>query len=106
MITIVTLTMSVASHVQRLISWRQASRLGAVRCTRKGTMKARVLAMEVVMDGMADWLSWQYGPGGHCIDTSKPFEVSVSFPVDGQGILHAMDVKLTQLARTAPCHCV
>lgn len=47
-------------------------------------------------NGPRDWDSSQYGPGAGCIDTNKPFRVSVSFPTDGQGILMGMDVALTQ----------
>jgi len=38
----------------------------------------------------------QYSPGGRCVDTSKPFNVTVSFPVDGKGSLSAMVVELSQ----------
>jgi len=38
----------------------------------------------------------QYSPGGRCVDTAKPFDVSVSFPVDSNGSLTAMMVKLSQ----------
>lgn len=43
-----------------------------------------------------DWNTTTYGPGARCIDTNRAFEVAVSFPVDAQGVLRAMDVKLTQ----------
>jgi len=38
----------------------------------------------------------QYSPGGQCVDTSKPFNVTVSFPVDSKGSLTAMVVELSQ----------
>lgn len=48
-----------------------------------------------------DWTDKEYGPGGKCIDTSKPFKVAVSFPTDAQGNLTAMQIKLTQAGQ--PC---
>jgi len=50
-------------------------------------------------NGPRDWTGVQYAPGGSCIDTGKPFNVSVSFPVDGQGSLQAMEVELLQDGR-------
>eukprot|EP00416_Gambierdiscus_australes_P024737 CAMPEP_0171070770 /NCGR_PEP_ID=MMETSP0766_2-20121228/9938_1 /TAXON_ID=439317 /ORGANISM="Gambierdiscus australes, Strain CAWD 149" /LENGTH=404 /DNA_ID=CAMNT_0011527277 /DNA_START=58 /DNA_END=1272 /DNA_ORIENTATION=+ len=52
--------------------------------------------------GARDWSSADYGPGGRCIDTSHPFQVSVSFPMDAQGILLTMDVTLTQVGKNCP----
>lgn len=43
-----------------------------------------------------DWTSKEYGPGARCIDTTKPFEVAVSFPVDGTGQLTSMRGTLSQ----------
>jgi len=45
----------------------------------------------------------KYGPGGdtRCIDTLRPVEVAVSFPVDDRGSLVAMEVTLSQAGR--PC---
>jgi len=46
--------------------------------------------------GRRNWTSRQYGPGADCIDTLWPFQVAVSFPVDGRGILEAVEVVLSQ----------
>lgn len=43
-----------------------------------------------------DWTKADYGVGAKCIDTAKPFDISISFPVDDKGILAAMEVELTQ----------
>ena len=32
--------------------------------------------------GPRDWTKEQYSPGGNCVDTSAPFRVNVSFPID------------------------
>jgi hypothetical protein len=50
--------------------------------------------------GPRDWTDQQYGPGGECIDTSKPFDVAASFPVNSRGSLVAMRVTLSQEGRT------
>lgn len=42
------------------------------------------------------FLADQYGPGARCVDTRKPFDVEVAFPVDGAGGLAAMEVTLSQ----------
>jgi hypothetical protein len=47
------------------------------------------------------WEDGKYGPGGQCIDTRRPFQVSVSFPVNADGSLQSMQVKLTQ--EGSPC---
>mmetsp|Transcript_81104 Transcript_81104/g.156656 ORF Transcript_81104/g.156656 Transcript_81104/m.156656 type:complete len:427 (-) Transcript_81104:184-1464(-) len=49
--------------------------------------------------GRRNWTSQQYGPGADCIDTLWPFQVAVSFLVDGRGILEAVDVVLSQTDR-------
>jgi len=49
-----------------------------------------------------DWGSAHYGPGAHCIDTTWPFEVAVSFPRDEQGMLKAVEVHLSQAGRSCP----
>jgi len=48
-------------------------------------------------NGHRDWDSSQYGPGSTCIDTTKPFQVAVSFPADHNGVLRAMEVELSQV---------
>jgi len=52
--------------------------------------------------GPRDWSGADFGPGGRCIDTKKPFEVSVSFPMSPQESLRAMEVTLTQSGRNCP----
>mmetsp|Transcript_45065 Transcript_45065/g.130395 ORF Transcript_45065/g.130395 Transcript_45065/m.130395 type:complete len:418 (-) Transcript_45065:237-1490(-) len=52
--------------------------------------------------GPRDWDAAHFGPKGKCVDTDAPFEVSVSFPVDGQGKLSSMDVTLSQAGRDCP----
>jgi len=47
-------------------------------------------------NGPRDWTQADYGPGGRCIDTSHPFQVMASFPVDEHGELASLDVKLHQ----------
>mmetsp|Transcript_63466 Transcript_63466/g.125540 ORF Transcript_63466/g.125540 Transcript_63466/m.125540 type:complete len:759 (-) Transcript_63466:122-2398(-) len=48
-------------------------------------------------NGARDWNAAQYGPHARCIDTNRPFEVAVSFPINGPGgILTAMQIELTQ----------
>mmetsp|Transcript_44973 Transcript_44973/g.95913 ORF Transcript_44973/g.95913 Transcript_44973/m.95913 type:complete len:915 (-) Transcript_44973:333-3077(-) len=53
-------------------------------------------------NGPRDWLGSQYGPDGVCVDTSKPFDVQIAFPVDNEGVLHAMDVELSQQGKNCP----
>ena len=36
-----------------------------------------------------------YGPGAGCIDTTWPVDVTVSFPVDTNVLLAAMEIALT-----------
>jgi len=50
--------------------------------------------------GPRDWSSAEYGPGASCIDTSKPFQVGVIFPADAKCQLMAMEITLSQAART------
>lgn len=52
-------------------------------------------------NGARDWTSTEYGPGAECIDTSEPFQVAISFPVNAHGKLAAMEVTLTQ--KGSPC---
>ncbi|CAE8586739.1 unnamed protein product [Polarella glacialis] len=47
------------------------------------------------------WRKEDYGPGARCIDTSKPFQVAVAFPLTPDGKLRAMDVLLSQ--EGSPC---
>jgi len=50
--------------------------------------------------GRRDWLSDDYAPGSACIDTEKPFDVEVSFPVGDNGLLLSMDVRISQRSHT------
>jgi len=52
--------------------------------------------------GPRDFGRGEYGPGAKCIDTNKPFQVEVSFPVDAQGSLQAMEVMLSQEGHYCP----
>mmetsp|Transcript_45067 Transcript_45067/g.130408 ORF Transcript_45067/g.130408 Transcript_45067/m.130408 type:complete len:424 (-) Transcript_45067:279-1550(-) len=49
--------------------------------------------------GPRDWSAEDYGPGGRCVDTNFPFNVSAYFPVDDQGKLEAMEITLGQAGR-------
>jgi len=51
---------------------------------------------ESTFDGPRDFSSSDYGPNGRCIDTSQPFQVSASFPINSQGKLQSMSVTLSQ----------
>jgi len=46
--------------------------------------------------GLRSWKSGKYGPNATCVDTDWPFEVAMSFPVDGKGMLKAVEIKLSQ----------
>ncbi|CAK0856618.1 unnamed protein product [Prorocentrum cordatum] len=50
--------------------------------------------------GPRDWTGMQYSPGGTCIDTSEPFQVAASFPVNASGWLAGMAVELSQAGRS------
>jgi len=52
--------------------------------------------------GPRDWTTAQYGPGAQCIDTTKPFEVAVSFPASAACELEAMTVTLSQAGSACP----
>jgi len=52
--------------------------------------------------GPRDWGAEEFGPGGKCVDTKLPFEVSVYFPVDDAGSLKAMEITLTQHGKHCP----
>eukprot|EP00438_Fugacium_kawagutii_P022642 Skav224866 [mRNA] locus=scaffold1112:27149:42275:+ [translate_table: standard] len=47
-----------------------------------------------------DWTREEYGPGSSCIDTTQPFQVEVSFPVEenqeGKVLMKAMVTKVSQ----------
>jgi len=53
-------------------------------------------------NGPRAWTSAEYGPGAECIDTKRPFEVSLSFPVDEHGVLQALQLTLSQVGSTCP----
>lgn len=46
--------------------------------------------------GPRDWSQEEYGPGGTCINTEKPFQVEAAFPTDAEGKLRSMDLTLSQ----------
>jgi hypothetical protein len=48
------------------------------------------------------WEDGKYGPGAECIDTRKPFQVAVSFPVTANNTLYGMQVVLTQEGSMCP----
>ncbi|CAE7027142.1 egl1 [Symbiodinium natans] len=48
-----------------------------------------------------DWTREEYGPGAHCIDTNRPFEVEVGFPLGSNGQLRAITTRLSQIG--SPC---
>lgn len=52
--------------------------------------------------GSTDWTADEYGPGALCIDTTWPFQVEVSFPIDVFGNLASMVVTLTQEGHNCP----
>mmetsp|Transcript_105525 Transcript_105525/g.328932 ORF Transcript_105525/g.328932 Transcript_105525/m.328932 type:complete len:325 (-) Transcript_105525:74-1048(-) len=52
-------------------------------------------------NGHRDWTMEEYGPHSMCIETTKPFQVAVSFPVDHSGRLTAMTTELSQAGK--PC---
>jgi len=54
--------------------------------------------------GRRDWSDAQYGPGAECIDTTWPFQVKASFPVNKDGQLDALEITLLQDGRTCPLH--
>jgi len=53
-------------------------------------------------NGPRDFTKEQYGPGGTCIDTRKPFQVAASFPTGVDGVLTAMEVELSQKGKDCP----
>lgn len=52
-------------------------------------------------NGPRDWKKEDYGPGGRCIDTTRPFQVAVGFPTNSAGRLAAMRTTLSQSGK--PC---
>lgn len=90
-----------------------ANRVCGVACTEVDLQEANVFAWHSTLhsstDGAGtgaglggsshDFDAQQYGPGSQCIDTTKPIDVAVTFPVDPQGALQAMEVTLTQGAK-------
>jgi len=53
-------------------------------------------------DGPRDWGKEDYGPGGRCVDTSRAFDVAVSFPTDSQGQAWGVKVELSQEGKPCP----
>lgn len=54
-----------------------------------------------VVSGAYPWNSTDYGPGGRCIDTDRPFQVSAAFPKSAEGRLRALEMGLSQ---GGPCN--
>merc|ERR1719235_2637372 len=52
--------------------------------------------------GFRDFSSDQYAPDAACVNTSKPFQVSTSFPVDDNGRLTGMHVTISQAGCSIP----
>jgi len=48
-----------------------------------------------------DWTKEEYGPGATCIDTNRPFEVEIEFPLGANGELSALRTRLSQVG--SPC---
>jgi len=57
---------------------------------------------EADWNGKRDWTGSEFGPDGSCIDTSNPFDVAVSFPIDKNGFMLAMEVTLSQFGKPCP----
>lgn len=53
-------------------------------------------------NGARTWNQLEYGPGGKCIDTTKPFEVAASFPIYETSSLKAMEIVLSQDGHSCP----
>lgn len=51
---------------------------------------------------LSHWTSEDYGPGGRCVDTSRPFSVQVAFPATEHGSLRAVEVTLSQDGSACP----
>lgn len=49
-----------------------------------------------------NWNDTTYGPGSSCIDTNRAFQVEIKFPLDREGMLWAMEVRLTQQGMQCP----
>lgn len=94
-----------------------ANSLCGVRCTEIDLQEANQMGWRSTMHnaddawgaaagsggpGGHDWSSEDYGPGKRCIDTTRPFDVSVSFPIGPDGSLAAMETMLSQGGK--PCN--
>jgi len=55
-------------------------------------------------NGPRDFTAEEYGLGGRCVDTARPFQVAVEFPIDLQGNLKAMDITLAQAGSDCDVH--
>jgi hypothetical protein len=49
------------------------------------------------------WHASRYGPGGTCIDTNRPFQVTASFPVGPGGLVAGLAMSLSQSGKDASC---
>jgi len=60
------------------------------------TMMNSMLDDESAVEGLGAEARGLYGVNGSCVNTSRPFQVGASFPVDSAGVLTLMEVVLTQ----------
>jgi len=82
-------------------------------CAEISIMEANKLSWHSALHGKDDRLGFgqgfggknldrKYFPHGACIDTTKPFDVSVSFPVSSAGHLRVVEVQLSQHDQYCP----
>jgi hypothetical protein len=96
-----------------------ANSVCGVKCTEVDIMEANMYAFHSTLHAADDgtgqgfgyggtgglqssWEDGQYGPGGRCIDTTRPFDVAVSFPVAADNTLQGMKVTLSQAGSPCP----
>jgi hypothetical protein len=96
-----------------------ANSVCGVKCTELDIMEANMYAFRSTLHTADDrggkgfgyggtgnlassWADGQYGPGGQCIDTQRPFQVAVSFPANPDNTLQSMQVTLTQDGSPCP----
>jgi hypothetical protein len=95
-----------------------ANSVGGVACTEIDIQEANMFSWHSTLHTSNDkggqgvgyggtasntWEDGQYGPGGSCIDTRRPFNVAVSFPTKPDGVtVQSMQVQLTQDGSPCP----